>query len=400
VRYALLLLLGLTAIACSESNDGDNTPVTAIASATVTPTQGATLMSEDGLLTLTVDAGQVSESVEISVEKVEGSDIPQAVLDQSPIAVYEFKPDGLTFTTGATVSVDIDPSLIVADADGDYPAFEIGIARSDGTLDVLSERVSNLYLDTMTATAEAALPHFSYIYVVDNGVRLGMEPGEAQANVGETISISFASVRVPVFNDWVIKSANFYPYGREAVQGAGPTHEFNAVNAPQRITVDPAGIVVCTEAGAGRHAMVATLTDPTLGTVYYYIYGKSTCNLNPDIGSIEDTRSQNGATIVMSLEIGNRYFPRAYFDQGSGAEQGCDASHWHGYSYPQIFPIADQNSFSIPWGFPAENNYPTATLSAITDPMPMNCGFGKIEQVPQKPIVMPTSVWNNYQLKY
>ena len=59
---------------------------------------GGTVTSPDGLLTLTIPAGSLSEDTNISIEVVPESDYPPALVDAGIVGeVYDIQPDGTVF---------------------------------------------------------------------------------------------------------------------------------------------------------------------------------------------------------------------------------------------------------------------------------------------------------------
>jgi hypothetical protein len=81
----------------TEPGDPDGTTIDA---------SGGAVTSDDGVLTLTVPPGAVSEAVSITVERI-ASDFPGGLDASEVVAAYRFGPDGATFAEPVAIEIDL-----------------------------------------------------------------------------------------------------------------------------------------------------------------------------------------------------------------------------------------------------------------------------------------------------
>lgn len=153
------LLIGLFSVTagCARDDGGGGTVETytfdADAGATVvlSPSDGGTVTSLDGRLTLVAPGGAVAEDTTITVHTLTLQDDPSVV-------VYELLPHGLTFDVPVSVHRANDaPSL-----DGSSPPTMFGVMSVDGELELPASTQTEP--ESESGSLDAALSHFSYIH--------------------------------------------------------------------------------------------------------------------------------------------------------------------------------------------------------------------------------------------
>ena len=158
---ALCLLLAL--LSCG-GDKGPNDPGTSpnpeqqsveLLRQVVTPDDSATLVSQSGEVQLAVPAGAVETAAEISIRRVERSDLPAGALGG---VAFELEPDGLQFSVPVTLSIALEPGAE---------------SQSGGFLRVVQILDDGSWLPVAAAKASEAgvvsaeLSHFSSYALVD-----------------------------------------------------------------------------------------------------------------------------------------------------------------------------------------------------------------------------------------
>ncbi len=154
IRPFVIFLLLLCIVAACDGNGNNN-----VTTRTIGP-EGGTIKSSDGKLTLEIPAGALDEDTEISIRRVDQSEISEEFGDTDIDSAYELIPDGLIFNVPvrASVKLDEDPNQ----ADGTLIADVAFLFSESG--DVI-EFLENTELEvdgpgSMT-TASADLTHFT-----------------------------------------------------------------------------------------------------------------------------------------------------------------------------------------------------------------------------------------------
>jgi len=123
---------------------------------------GGTVGFSDGRFTLTVPAGALSNDTQITVIEISGNDIPAELRSSSVRKVYDMQPDGLQFTTPATVEIHTTGSATPPDG---TPLVGL-ISDSKGTLELLGPLTDSI--DDAGITVIAPVSHFSSVASVES----------------------------------------------------------------------------------------------------------------------------------------------------------------------------------------------------------------------------------------
>ncbi len=156
--HRLIFALGLCSLlaACNPSDNGR------ISSNTI-GSDGGSLSSSDGSLTLEIPAGALSELTQITVRR--------AVSSSNSLMLYEFSPAGLEFAVPARMTVDVSPILADSDASSLRANALPGIITATPTGDQV-EGLENLELlinsDSNTFLLSGDVQHFSRFAVGGN----------------------------------------------------------------------------------------------------------------------------------------------------------------------------------------------------------------------------------------
>lgn len=121
-----LAVLALVFLAGCFSGDDDEALADPKAARTVAAA-GGSVVSPDGTLTLTVPAGALSASTEISITEVAPDHRSDLVLAQKADRVYRLEPSWLKFALPVTVRIELPPS-----GAGEYA---LALVHSDGVFE-------------------------------------------------------------------------------------------------------------------------------------------------------------------------------------------------------------------------------------------------------------------------
>ena len=156
-KLAILSLI-LFSIFSYVSCDGG---VNGVSSAIIGP-EGGSITSLDGRLTLDIPAGALDEDTEITIRKLNESEIPPEsnVIDVD--SAYELLPDGLEFLVPVTVSVLLDILPVQEDGTMTTPLVDLFIF-SDGEL--LDNLVTEVDGDENIVTVSGDFSNFSNILI-------------------------------------------------------------------------------------------------------------------------------------------------------------------------------------------------------------------------------------------
>lgn len=142
---AMVMAASVGSVACSSSDSGAAAP--AVVTTHVAAASGATVSTADGAAKLTIPAGALGADTDISLAV-----LPASAGSLSPI--YDFGPDGTTFSVPATLTIAVDSSLVPSGK-----TLAIGVI-SDG---VLVELAGSAYASGLVT---APVPHFTEFGVI------------------------------------------------------------------------------------------------------------------------------------------------------------------------------------------------------------------------------------------
>ncbi len=159
--------------------------------------EGGTVTSDDGRVTLTIPAGALGQSEEITIREVSADEVIliDELLRPSLGRAYEMKPDGVTFAVPATVEVETDAMAIVgaqaAVADLLAAYIQAGQLAAIENMAQEPDAAGTIHLTGTTATLGTLL--VTDALGADDGVSvslIGDSPACYGANVPVTLRIS------------------------------------------------------------------------------------------------------------------------------------------------------------------------------------------------------------------
>jgi hypothetical protein len=167
-----------TPVPTSQPTMAGQTPLpTVIASPTIapsstpdappTPPGAQTITSDDGLLTIEIPEGALSEPVTITATRLtDTGEIP----DGPPAFAYSLEPDGLTFDAPVRITRQLElPQDLEKDT---VPVVTLASQSSADAWEWLAEQQLNVEMDTETFTVSGSTDHFSGVFAIFEQVLL------------------------------------------------------------------------------------------------------------------------------------------------------------------------------------------------------------------------------------
>jgi hypothetical protein len=131
--------------------------------------KGGVVLSDDGLLKLTIPPGALDRGTPISITAVDAEDSTAAVLDTTLRGAYRFEPDGTEFAEPATVEYTLE-DFVTHDDDGAATLPMIVVTtESAGEVEATDALALDVNLDTNQALLTAPLSHFSQMAMNELG---------------------------------------------------------------------------------------------------------------------------------------------------------------------------------------------------------------------------------------
>ncbi len=158
--FSLITHAACNATSASNTASEENKVNSDSTSATISATDGGSITSSDGKMTLTIPAGALDEDTEITITPVE--------TDEG--TVYDFQPDGLVFNEPATADFEMDVEEMddVTDENGDpldtgniIPSLILFLVSDDGSAEVLEDVNVSSEEDSSIIHVSASVPHFT-----------------------------------------------------------------------------------------------------------------------------------------------------------------------------------------------------------------------------------------------
>ena len=158
---------------------------------------GATLISDDGALTLAIPEHALEQTQQLSVRKIDPSTVPPLPNHPSLLAAYELLPHDLQFSRPVTASLALDQSARAADGSFGHEAVELfsisgdlvegleGQTVVDGTSGLVGVTGSMLHFSTLTCAVTNQLE--VSISGVPESVRVG-EPFDVAARAIDDVA--------------------------------------------------------------------------------------------------------------------------------------------------------------------------------------------------------------------
>ncbi|MEZ0313123.1 MAG: hypothetical protein ACAI38_15215, partial [Myxococcota bacterium] len=188
------------AAACSDDKKNDDPPdPTNPVSEEIDAAAGGSISLEDGSFTVEIPAGALAADTTITIRQLPDDEVPAWVPERmSP--VIELLPDGLTFTTPASLSWTLPASAAVSDgrlsfaiagslddANQRIIAGSTKIAHADDTV-VVTERASHFSLHAAFEAQEGGVPNFAGL-----GLNVGFPAGPAHVGDSFLPNVSLTS---------------------------------------------------------------------------------------------------------------------------------------------------------------------------------------------------------------
>ena len=157
---AIVLLMVITGCGGNGSTTSDNDSTTAIIS-----TSGGSITTPSGDTTLTVPAGALDSETTITIGLCSRETPPGNL-----VGVYEFSPDGQTFSFPVTISIKYDPDSIPASMDPSD--LRLAYLSGNGTWEIIPGST----VDTINHIISGQTSHFStYSMVSEHKLAFGTE---------------------------------------------------------------------------------------------------------------------------------------------------------------------------------------------------------------------------------
>ena len=227
------------------------------ASARIGPT-GGVVGFNDGRFKLTIPAGAIPNDTTITVTEISGSDIPPELQDTSVLKVYDLQPDGLVFTTPATVELHTEGSAAVPDS---APLIGL-ISDHAGTLALLTPLTGTV--DSTGITTTAAISHFSSVAkVVGEGIIVSLAASPSSLPVHSNFDVTLAVTKssnseTPAqFHTYLFSSDTAVARVPESLDPAS-----FSLTPGETQTIKPHATGTCESQGMVTVSVLILLTDP------------------------------------------------------------------------------------------------------------------------------------------
>jgi len=158
IFLVFFISISLFSVLSCSNNDEE---IFRIVNALIGP-EGGEITSSDGILTLDIPPGALDEDTEITIRKLNKSEIPTESDEIDVDSAYELLPDGLEFLVPATVSVLLDIIPVQEDGTMTTPLLNLFIL-SNGVLEVLDNLVTEVDGDENIVTVSGDFSNFSNI---------------------------------------------------------------------------------------------------------------------------------------------------------------------------------------------------------------------------------------------
>jgi hypothetical protein len=122
--------------------------------------EGGVVVSDDGLLKLTILAGALETEIPISITAVDAADSSAALVDATLRGAYRFEPDGTEFTEPASFEYTLDDFVTGDEGEATLPMIMV-TTDSDDTVELIEEHTLDVNLDTNRLVLSGPLSHFS-----------------------------------------------------------------------------------------------------------------------------------------------------------------------------------------------------------------------------------------------
>lgn len=131
--------------------------------------KGGVVLSDDGLLKLTIPPGALDRGTPISITAVDADDSTAALVDTTLRGAYRFEPDGTQFAEPATIEYTLEDFVINADDGTATLPMIVVTTESAGAVEATDAQALDVNLDTNQALLSAPLSHFSQMAMNELG---------------------------------------------------------------------------------------------------------------------------------------------------------------------------------------------------------------------------------------
>ncbi len=165
-------------VASSDSGDDEgSTPISADTSSATIGAAGGSVTSDDGVLTVDIPAGALSEDTLITVAPAPDFVTPPLGDGEQLGLAYELGPDGLAFEAPVTVSFDIETP-----AEGVPVVIPVSTTADGGTEGLVGVSISN---EGGSTVVSGETTHFSWVFAAAIGATVTMAPAFPSRFVGD-----------------------------------------------------------------------------------------------------------------------------------------------------------------------------------------------------------------------
>jgi hypothetical protein len=161
LTVALLLPAVAFAVACGGDSSGGG------AAATIDAASGGSVSSDDGRLTLQVPPGALVDDTRISIETLEGDDLPEGAEGD---AAYRLEPNGLSFSAPVTATLRVDLEALATRAEDGAREVPLLTVQSDGQEPELAANTAFAVSAEGVATVSGEIEHFSLLQRKKSGL--------------------------------------------------------------------------------------------------------------------------------------------------------------------------------------------------------------------------------------
>ncbi|MBI4260253.1 MAG: hypothetical protein HY658_06765 [Actinobacteria bacterium] len=189
--------LVMLAAACGGGGTSPDTTGSAVtsppASPTPTPVPARSVTSDDGLITVDVPEGALSEDVEVTARTLSEDELPPELASfELRGALHELGPPGTEFEVPVTVTRRVDVRQAGFDPADGMPLVVLGIRDGDGTWTFLADQ--EVSWDEETVEVRGTTTHFSTVVAFAGAAIVSMDPDDVDARVGATWEVEYRLV--------------------------------------------------------------------------------------------------------------------------------------------------------------------------------------------------------------
>ena len=355
-RFSILLLIFISTIFLTCSKDSTGPKEQGIL---IKASDGGTITSPDGLLTLSIPAEALDNDTYINVEIVDETDYPNELDSINTLGeVYELQPDGITFNKAVFIEVETsttDFENIVVDEK--YPILSCIMLTSDGELSIIDSTTVEYNISDKSGKVSGQIDHFCVITrtidfftaYTSNGWHAGqinvsadLGPDESHVGVAHSASLEIINNTEYDFQIEIVYYSNNsiveWPKNDRTADISG--HSNQTINLPVQWT--------CKEIGTGK----ITVELKKGYTPYYninqtFIISSKECKASVDDGDDNDADFCGDQLFYPGDSFFDVFFDINACDFATDQVSLADVI-WSGFGHPDhIRPLNHLSSFAI-----------------------------------------------------